>query len=143
MLRPTLSPTRERSPPLRRVHPKGSRGSDSVRRRPGNKSWYARLHHCVEPDVRGDAIPNLSHGVFRQGRNVKVLLDPPRFGRGGQESRAALYRPGQRNLSWRLVHTLCDGCDHGVVHYTWLHSMSQCRKRLQYNPLLPTELEQV
>ena len=34
--------------------------------------------HRVEPDARRYALPNLSHGVFRQGRNLKVLLDMPR-----------------------------------------------------------------
>src|SRR5271165_7179818 len=58
--------------------PVKSRGS-------GNKARHASLHHCVEPDVRRDALPHLPHGVFRQARNLKVLLDTPRCGRGGQE----------------------------------------------------------
>src|SRR5208283_3785309 len=84
---------------------------------PGNKAWHAGPHHSVEPDVRRYAVPNLPHGVFRQGRNLKVRLDIVRFGRGGQESRAALYGPGERNLCRRLVDALCDGCDHGVVEH--------------------------
>ena len=127
----------------RHFHLCGSAPLNSVRRVPGNKSGHAGLHHRVEPDVRGDAVPNLPHGVFRQGRNVKALLDPLRFGRGGQESGAALYGPGQRNLSRRLVHTLGDGRNHRVGQHVWLHGMSQRCKRLQYNPVLPAELEQL
>src|SRR5271165_2298825 len=49
----------------------------------GNKARHAGPHHRVEPDVRLDALPNLPHGVFRQGRYLKVLLDIVTFGRGG------------------------------------------------------------
>jgi hypothetical protein len=42
---------------------------------PGNKARHAGLHHGVEPDARRDAVPNLPHGVFRQGRKLEVLLD--------------------------------------------------------------------
>ena len=125
------------------LSPRGSAPLQFSSPGPGNKSGHAGLHHRVEPDVRGDAVPNFPHGVFRQGRNVKVLLDALRFGRGGQESGAALYGPGQRNLSRRLVHTLCDGCNHRVVQQVWLHGMSQRRKRLQHNPMLPAEVEQL
>src|SRR5208283_1357266 len=84
---------------------------------PGNKARHAGPHHGVEPDVGRNAVPNLPHGVFRQARNLKVLLDTARRGRGGQESSAALYGPGERDLSRRLVRALCDTCDHGVVQH--------------------------
>src|SRR5208282_1761260 len=48
--------------------------------RSGNKAGHAGPHHRVEPDVRRDALPHLPHGVFRQGRYLKVLLDVARFG---------------------------------------------------------------
>ena len=49
---------------------------------PGNKAGHARLHHRVAPDVRRDAMANLPHGVFRQGRNVKLLPDTGSRARG-------------------------------------------------------------
>ena len=41
----------------------------------GNKPGHAGLHHDVEPDLGPNRVANLLHGVFRQGRNLKVLLD--------------------------------------------------------------------
>ena len=76
-------------------------------------------------------------------RYLKVLLNMVRFGRGGQESGAALYGPGQRNLSRRLVDALRDGCDHRVIQQFRIQAVSQRCKRQQYNPVLSTEIEQV
>jgi hypothetical protein len=41
----------------------------------GNKPRHAGLHHNVEPDSCPNRVPDLLHGVFRQSRDVKVLLD--------------------------------------------------------------------
>jgi lysophospholipase L1-like esterase len=41
----------------------------------GNKPRHAGLHHDVEPDPCPNRVPDLLHGVFRQSRDVKVLLD--------------------------------------------------------------------
>jgi hypothetical protein len=41
----------------------------------GNKPRHAGLYYDIEPDPRRDSVPNLLHGVFRQGRKLKVLLD--------------------------------------------------------------------
>src|SRR5208283_2146866 len=95
----------------------------------GNKARHAGPNHRVEPEIRLDALPNLPHGVFRQSRHLKVLLDIARCGRGGQESGAALYGPGQRNLSRRLVDALRDCCDYWVVHYFRTQAVSQRCKR--------------
>ena len=110
---------------------------------PGNKSGHAGLHHRIEPDARGDAASNLPHRIFWEGRNVKALLDALRLGRSGQEGATALYGPGQRNLCRRLFHTLRNGCNDRVRQDVWLHGVSQRCKRLQYNPVLSTEIEQV
>jgi hypothetical protein len=32
---------------------------------PGNKPGHTGLHHCVESDAGGDALPNFPHRVFR------------------------------------------------------------------------------
>lgn len=41
----------------------------------GNKPRHAGLYYGIESDRRRDSVPNLLHGVFRQGRKLKVLLD--------------------------------------------------------------------
>ena len=46
----------------------------SVHLGPRNKARHAGFHHSVEPDVRPNA-SNLSHGIFRYGRKLEVLLD--------------------------------------------------------------------
>ncbi len=38
----------------------------------GDEARHAALYHRVEPDVRGDAVPDVPHSVFRDGRNLKV-----------------------------------------------------------------------
>jgi hypothetical protein len=50
---------------------------------PGN----AGLHNCIKPDPRLDSFGDLPHGAFRNGRDLKVLLDAAGSLRGGQESR--------------------------------------------------------
>ena len=42
---------------------------------PRNEAGHTGLHHRVAPDVRRYALANLLYGVFRQARNVKILLD--------------------------------------------------------------------
>jgi hypothetical protein len=66
---------------------------------PRYESRNAGVYHPVEPDIRRDPVPNIGHSIFRENRNLKVLLDAFRFGRGGEKSSAALYGPGQGNLS--------------------------------------------
>src|ERR1700722_3883841 len=81
---------------------------------PGDESWHAGFHHRVESDVRGDTVPNVAHSICGKSRNLIVLLNAFRFGRGGQESTAALRRPGENNLSGRDVHALSDSRNHRV-----------------------------
>jgi hypothetical protein len=70
-------------------------------------------------------------------------LDTVRCGRRRQASGAALYSPGQRNLSWRFVDALRDGRDHRIVQHFRIQVVTQRCKRQQYNPVLSTEIEQV
>src|SRR5580692_8967082 len=88
-------------------------------------------------------MPNLVHGVLRQGRDIKILQDTARLGGGGQEGRAALDRPRKHDLSWRLADALCDGRDDGIVEDSRLHGMSERCKRQQDDPVLPAKLEQL
>jgi hypothetical protein len=48
-----------------------------------NEPRHAGLYYDIEPDPRRDSVPNLLHGVFRQGRKLKrkisqllLLLQP-------------------------------------------------------------------
>jgi hypothetical protein len=56
---------------------RSGRAGSMVSRSPtsGNKPRHAGLYYDIEPDPRRDSVPNLLHGVFRQGRKLKVLLD--------------------------------------------------------------------
>ena len=111
--------------------------------RPGNKARHTGRHHSVEPDVRCYIVPNLPHGVFRQGRNLKVLSDTVRFRRRGQDSGPALDGPGKRNLGRRFVDALGDSRDHRVVDNSRRHVMRQRCARLDHDPMLATEIEQI
>src|ERR1700722_2011625 len=68
------------------THDPGDRGSSTAL---GNEARHAGVDHRVEADVRRDAFPDLLHGVFRQGRYLKTLLDVARCFRRGQESGTA------------------------------------------------------
>ena len=98
--------------------------------RPGNKARHTGRHHSVEPDVRRYTVTNLPHGVFRQGRNLKVLSDTLRFRRRGQNSGPALDGPGQRHLGRRLVDALGDPRDHRVVDNSRRHGVAPTERRL-------------
>ena len=119
---------------VRRVRFNGARGM-----KPGTPVPTTVL----KPDIRLHPVPNLRHGVLGQGRDVKVRLDMVRLGRGGQERRAALHGPGQRNLGGRLVDALRDICDHRVIQELRIQAVSQRGERQENDAVLPTEVEQL
>src|SRR5271169_6502630 len=95
------------------------------RNEPGN----AGLHNGIKPDPRLDSFGDLPHGVFRNGRDLKVLLDAAGSLRGGQESRPALDSPGEQNLRRGLVDSPGDGGDDRIFQQPGLHTMPQRRER--------------
>lgn len=56
-----------------------------------------------------------NRGVFRYGRKLEVLLDAAGRDGSGQESCAALYRPGEHDLSRGFAEALCDADDHRII----------------------------
>src|SRR5262249_43069771 len=119
----------------RRVEPQRAPVSTSLssRNEPGNTG----LHDGIEPDPKLDSFANLPHGLFRKGGDFKVLLDPAGGLRGGQQARPALDGPGEQDLRRGLVDALGDGGDDRILQQVWLATMPQCRKRLQYDAVLP------
>ena len=86
---------------------------------PGNKTRHTGPHYGFEPDARRFTVPNLLHSVFWQARNLKVLLDIERCGRGGQESVAASRSDGRRGaVADRGARSLRRG--HGPLLEAWL-----------------------
>src|SRR6185369_16250190 len=89
--------------------PEEARLTFSTSRASRNETGNAVLHNGVKPDPRLDSFGDLPHGVFRNGRDLKVLLDPARNLRCGQERRPALDSPRQQDLRRRLVDSPGDG----------------------------------
>ena len=110
----------------------------------GNKARHTGLHHGVEPDVRLDALPNLPHGVFGQGRNLEVLLDIGEVSSmwSGKRCRVVRPRPAQPEQAscWTRCAMLVITGSSSILG---IHAVSQRCKRQQYNPVLPAEVEQV
>ncbi len=66
-----------------------------------NETGAARLHHVVEP-LSGLNSTDLIERVVRESGDVEILPRASGVFRRGEQSRAALYRPGQQYLSRRL-----------------------------------------
>jgi hypothetical protein len=80
-----------------------------------NKPRHASLHDCIKSLPRFDSLTDLSHGVFRQRGDIKVLLNAARGFRRGKERRAALDRPRERHLGRSFVNSFGDGSNHRII----------------------------
>jgi hypothetical protein len=100
-------------------------GLESLSRWTGNKAGNAGLYHRIEPDAGGNAVPDLLHGLVRQGRNIEILANTVRGDRRRQDRRAALHRPGQGNLRWCPVKAPGDRDNDRVLGYARLHAVPQ------------------
>src|SRR5438094_473365 len=92
---------------------------------PRNETGDAGLHDRVEPDARPHPIADLANGVFGDGRDIKVLLDPAGVFRGGQWGGAALDRPGQDDLRRRLLDAPRDRGDDRIFQQVRLAAVPQ------------------
>ena len=115
----------------------------SARLGPRNKARHAGPHHSVEAHVRRDAVPDLLHGVFRQGRNVEVLLDAAEAWSRWSGKRCRAGRPRPARLERASCATRCAmAAITGSSSRFGLHAMAERGKGQQDDSLLATEVEQ-
>ena len=66
---------------------------------PGNTG----LDNGIEPEPQLDSFANLPHGLFRNGRDVKVFLDAAGSFRGGQKGRPAWIAQASKTCAGVLL----------------------------------------
>ncbi len=102
----------------------------------------ACLHHFIEPLPSLNAIDFVKR-IFRKGGDVKILFRTSRSFGCGKHSRAALHRPCQQHLCWRLSNSCGDRQNDWIFEQPRAHSMTQWRESQKHNTFLLAEFQKL
>ncbi len=85
-----------------------------------DETWTAGVHHVVE-SLSGLYVTDLVKRILRKGGDVQVLSRAVRRPGRGEQSRAALHRPGQEHLRRGLSSSCSDCQNHRIFEWARSH----------------------
>src|SRR5471030_1159424 len=107
-----------------------------------NKPWTARLDDFVEPLPRLNPVDLVECVCWKRG-DIEILSRAGRGFGGGEQSPAALDRPGKQYLCRRRSNSRCNLQDDWIFERSRPDSMTQWRKRQKHYLFLPAELQEL